>query len=169
MLVAVRSEDGSEKWRKSLGPAGSETRILSSASVSDEGNIYVITSRKADEGRPLSTLHKVDPFGYPKWSYPFPDKGFTSGSPKVTTLGNDTLIFVYVSVEVSSDIQGELFALRDDGYRAHLLDRKALGTCDFDISGRITSLEDFFEEPGIWPALFPSNLKKTMLLCLTIF
>jgi outer membrane protein assembly factor BamB len=148
MLVAVRSEDGSEKWRRSLGPVGSETRILSSASVSDEGNIYVITSHKVGEGRASSTLHKVDQFGNPKWSYTFPDNGFTSGSPKVATVRNDTLIFVYVSVDVSSDIQGHLLALRDDGYGAHLLDRKALGACHFDISGRSTSLADFFE--GTW-------------------
>ena len=148
MLVTVRSKDGSEKWRRSLRSAGSETRIISSAAVSDEGNIYVITSHKTGEGRAASTLHKVDQFGYPKWSYTFPDKGFTSGSPKVATMRNDTLIFVYVSVAVSSDIQGELFALRDDGYGAHLLDRKALGTCHFDIAGRTASLVDFFE--GTW-------------------
>ena len=86
MLVAVRSEDGSEKWRRSFGPVGSETRIVSSASVSDKGNIYVITNREVGDGRVSSTLHKVDHFGYPKWSYAFPDKGFTSGSPKVATM-----------------------------------------------------------------------------------
>jgi hypothetical protein len=57
MLVAVRAEDGSEKWRRSFGPVGSETRIVSSASVSDQGNIFVITSRKVGEGRASSTLH----------------------------------------------------------------------------------------------------------------
>jgi len=155
MLVAVRSEDGSEKWRRSFGPVGSETRIVSSASVSDVGDIYVITSRKVVEGRALSTLHKVDQFGYPKWSYTFPDHGFTSGSPKVTTMRNDTLIFVYVSVAVSSDIQGELLALRDDGYGAHLLDRKALGTCRFDIPGRTTSLVGFFEDTWQLVGTFP--------------
>jgi len=30
-----------------------------------------------------------------------------------------------------ADIQGELFALRDDGYGAQLLDRKALSMCSF--------------------------------------
>jgi len=155
MLVAVRTEDGSEKWRRSFGPVGSETRIVSSASVSDEGNIYVITSRKVGEGRAVSTLHKVDQFGYPKWSYTFPDNGFTSGSPKVATVRNDTLIFVYVSVDVSSVIQGELLALRDDGYEVHLLDRKALGTCHFDIPGRTTSLVDFFENTWHLVSTFP--------------
>ena len=155
MLVAVRSEDGSERWRRPLGPAGSESHIVSSASVSDEGNIYVITSRKVGRGRASSTLHKVDQFGYPKWSYTFPDKGFTSGSPKVVTVRNDTLIFVYVSVEVSGDLQGELLALRDDKYGAHLLDRKALGTCHFNISDRSTSLVDFFEDTWHLVSTFP--------------
>jgi outer membrane protein assembly factor BamB len=155
MLVAVRSEDGSEKWKRSFGPVGSETRIVSSASVSDEGNIYVITSRKVGEGRAVSTLHKVDQFGYPKWSYTFPDNGFTSGSPKVATVQNNTLIFVYVSVDVSSDIQGELLALRDDGYGARLLDRKALRSCHFDSSDRTTSLVDSFEDTWHLVSTFP--------------
>ena len=155
MLVAVRAEDGSEKWRRSFGPVGSETCIVSSASVSDQGNIYVITSRKVGKGRASSTLHKVDQFGYPKWSYTFPDNGFTSGSPKVATVRNDTLIFVYVSVDMGSDIQGQLLALRDDGYEAHLLDRKALGICHFDISGRTASLVDFFETTWHLVSTFP--------------
>ena len=155
MLVAVRAEDGSEKWRRSFGPVGSETCIVSSASVSDQGNIYVITSRKVGKGRASSTLHKVDQFGYPKWSYTFPDNGFTSGSPKVASVRNDTLIFVYVSVDMGSDIQGQLLALRDDGYEAHLLDRKALGICHFDISGRTASLVDFFENTWHLVSTFP--------------
>jgi len=155
MLVAVRSEDGSEKWRRSFGPVGSKTRIVSSASVSDGGNIYVITSRKVGEGRAASTLHKVDQFGYPKWSYTFPDNGFTSGSPKVATMRNDTLIFVYVSVNMDSGIQGELLALRDDGNGAHLLDRKALGICHFDISGRARNLADFFKNTWHLVSTFP--------------
>jgi outer membrane protein assembly factor BamB len=155
MLVAVRAEDGSEKWRRSFGPVGSETCIVSSASVSDQGNIYVITSRKVGKGRASSTLHKVDQFGYPKWSYTFPDNGFTSGSPKVAAVRNDTLIFVYVSVDMGSDIQGQLLALRDDGYEAHLLDRKALGICHFDISGRTASLVDFFENTWHLVSTFP--------------
>jgi outer membrane protein assembly factor BamB len=155
MLVAVRSKDGSEKWKRSFGPVGSETRIVSSASVSDEGNIYVITSREVGDGRALSTLHKVDHFGNPKWSYTFPDKGFTSGSPKVATMQNDTLIFVYVAVDVNSGIQGELFALRDDGYKAHLLDRKSLGTCHYDISDRTASIVDFWDNTWRLLSTFP--------------
>jgi len=155
MLIAIKAEDGSEKWRRSFGPVGSETRIVSSASVSDQGNIYLITIRQVGEGRASSTLHKVDQFGNPKWSYTFPDNGFTSGSPKVASVRNDTLIFVYVSVDVSSDIQGELLVLRDDGNGAYLLDRKALGVCHFDISGRTTSLTDFFEDTWHLVSTFP--------------
>ena len=155
MLVAVRSGDGSEKWKISLGSVGSETRIVSSASVSNEGYIYVITSRKVDGGRVSSTLHKVDQFGYPKWAYTFPDKGFTSGSPKVVTVGNDTFIFVYLSVDVSSNVQGELFALRDDEYGARLIDRKALGICHFDNSSHAASSVAFWEKTWQWVSAFP--------------
>ena len=155
MLVAVRAEDGSEKWRRSFGPIGSQTRIISSASVSDDGHIYVITSRKVGEERASSVLHKVDQFGYPKWSYPFPNKGFTSGSPKVATVRNDTFIFVYVSVDASRDIRGELLALRDDGYEANLLDRKALGICQFDNPDRTSSIVDFIEDTWQLVSNFP--------------
>jgi len=160
MLVAVRSKDGSEKWKRSFGPAGSETRIISSASVSDKGNIYVITSREVGDGRASSTLHKVDHFGDPKWSYTFPNKGFTSGSPKVATVRNDTLIFVYVAVDINSGFQGELFVLRDDGYKAHLLDRKSLGTCHFDISDRYTSFVDSWEDTWRLLSTFPVSFDE---------
>ena len=93
-LIAIRSEDGTEKWQRPLGAAGSSPRIVSSASVSDKGDIYVISNRASDEGRNLSTLYKVDQFGNPKWSYSFPDNGYTSGSPKVIASPDGALIFV---------------------------------------------------------------------------
>ena len=169
MLVAVKSEDGSEKWKRSLGSVDSESPIISSASVSDEGNIYVITSHKVGERRAGSTLHKVDQFGFRKWSYTFPDNGFTSGSPKVARVQNNTLIFVYVSVNLSSGIQGELLALRDDGYSVHLLGRKSLGTCSYDKPGVTSNLVDFFEETWHLTGTFPSSWMKTMSSCQTIF
>jgi len=136
-LIAINSKDGTEKWQRSLGTAGSKTHIVSAASVSDRGDIYTITSHKADDGRLRSTLHKIDQYSNPKWSYPFPDNGHTSGSPKVVTYSNDTLIFVYVSVAMVDDIQGQLIVLRDDGSQAKLIDRKSLGTCRFDYPCRI--------------------------------
>ena len=118
-------------------------------------NIYVITTRKIGEGRASSTLHKVDHFGYSKWSYTFPDNGFTTGSPKVATVQGDTLIFVYVSVEKSGTIQGELFVLRDDGYAFEMLDRKELGVCNFDISGSEMDLANFTEHTWDLVSDFP--------------
>jgi outer membrane protein assembly factor BamB len=134
-LIAIRAKDGTEKWQRSLGPADSNTRIVSSASVSDSSDIYIITNRKTEAGRFQSTLHKVDQFSNPKWSFSFPNNGYTTGSPKVITSPNGTLIFIYVSVGRVDDIQGELFVLRDDGVRAELLDNKALGACRFDSPG----------------------------------
>jgi outer membrane protein assembly factor BamB len=131
-LIALHTKDGTEKWQRLLGPADSKTMIVSSASVSDSGDIYIITNRRTDTGKNKSTLHKVDEFSNPKWSFSFPRNGYTTGSPKVISSTNGTLIFIYVSVGMVDDIQGELFVLRDDGVRAELLDNKALGTCRFD-------------------------------------
>ena len=158
MLVAIRSFDGSEKWKRQLGPADSETRIVSTASVSDQGNIYVISTRKIGQRRAASTLHKVDDSGHAKWSFTFPDNGFTTGSPKVATVLNDTLIFVYVTVEVSGSFQGELFVLRDDGYTAKVLDRKALAVCSFDASDNDRRFFDFFENTWNLISGFPVAL-----------
>ena len=141
-LIAIRTKDGTEKWQRSLGPADSNSRIVSSASVSDKGDIYIITNRKTAAGRFQSTLHKIDQFSNPKWSFSFPNNGYTTGSPKVITSAAGTLIFTYVSIGMVDDIQGELLVLRDDGTRAELLDNKALGTCRFDIPGARLNLDD---------------------------
>ena len=140
-LIAIKSEDGTQKWQRSLGADPTKNRIVCSASVSDRGDIYVITNHEAGDGNILSTLHKVDQFSNPKWSYPFPDNGYTSGSPKVISSQSGTLIFVYVSVGMPADIQGELFVLRDTGNGAQLLARKPLGVCRFDASGGRPGLE----------------------------
>ena len=134
-LIAIRSEDGTEKWRRLLGAEGSNARIVSSASVSDRGDIYVVTNRDTKDGRILSTLHKVDQYSNPKWSYSFSDNGYTTGSPKVFKTPNGTLIFIYVTIGMAENMQGELFVLRDDGAQVQLLDHKGLGACRFDFSG----------------------------------
>lgn len=144
-LIAIRSEDGTQKWQRPLGPDSSDSRIVSSASVSDKGDIYVIANHEADDGTILSTLHKVDQFGNPQWSYSFPDNGYTTGSPKVVSSQNGTHIFVYVSVGLPEDIQGELLVLRDNQYGAQLLARKPLGKCRFDASSSRPSLEDILK------------------------
>ena len=143
-LIAVRSEDGTEKWRRQLGSAGSNNRIVSSASVSDNGDIYVITNRDTEDGRIVSTLHKVDQYSNSKWSYPFPDYGYTTGSPKVFKSPTGTLIFIYLLIGMNEDMRGELFALRDDGAQAQLLDRKKLGDCRVDLSGSSSNFDTLF-------------------------
>ena len=145
MLVALRSEDGSEKWKKSLDPVGSETRIISSPSVSDQRNIYVISNRKVADGRFRSRLHKIDQFSHQRWSYTFPDNGFASGSPKVVAAQNETLVFVYLSVGMAEDSQGELFVLRDEGRRVQLADRKSLANCRYSPSDSGSGPDDLFD------------------------
>jgi outer membrane protein assembly factor BamB len=144
-LIAIKSEDGTQKWQRSLGADPSKNRIVCSASVSDKGDIYVITNHEADDGNILSTLHKVDEFSNLQWSYSFPENGYTTGSPKVISSQKGTHIFVYVSVGMPEDIQGELFVLRDNGYGAQLLDRKPLGMCHFDAPGSRPGIEDILQ------------------------
>jgi outer membrane protein assembly factor BamB len=145
ILVAIRSEDGVEKWKRSLGAADSGNRIISSPCVSDKGDIFVITSRKDGDGQFQSILHKVNQFGLLKWSYPIPENGFTTGSPKVITTPAGTLIFAYLTVGTFEDIQSELFVLRDDGNRAQLIARQALASCRYSASDNGQSLDDAFD------------------------
>ena len=149
MLLALRSEDGSEKWVLDLGDAGSETRIISSPSVSDERNVYVISNRKTGDNKLKSTLHKIDQFRNRKWSYSFPDNGFATGSPKVMATLKETLIFVYLSVDTVENVQGALFVLRDEGNQVQLVDRKRLGTCRYDLPESAAGpgdLDRFYED-----------------------
>jgi outer membrane protein assembly factor BamB len=163
-LIAIRTEDGTEKWQRKLGAAESKNRIVSSASVSDKSDIYIITNRKTDAGRMHSTLHKVDQFGNLKWSYSLPDNGYTTGSPKVITSSSGSLIFMYVSVGMVDDIQGELFVLRDAGAQAELLDNKTLGTCRFDtpdarqnFDGVMSTLDQTWDLIGDFPVKFDAG------------
>ena len=164
MLVALKSQDGSEKWIRSFGAEDSGGPIVSTASVSDDGQIYVITSRKVDKKTALSTLHKLDSFGYLKWSYTFPDNGFTFGSPKAVRAQNHTLIFVYVSVDGGSGIQGELFVLRDDGFGAHLLDRNSLGTCNYENPVNTEDLIDYYEKTWRLISAFPVEFDEEKIV-----
>jgi len=145
VLLALKSEDGKEKWKKTLAAAGSETRIISSPSVSDQRNIYVISSRKVGDRLFESTLHKIDQFSNQKWSFTFPDNGFGGGSPKVMTTRNETLIFVYLVVGMDEEPRGDLFVLRDVGSRVELVDRQSLATCRYDPSGSGSNLNEFLD------------------------
>ena len=135
-LIAIKSKDGTEKWQRVLGAAGSRSSIVSSASVSDKGDVYIIANRVSADGRNQSTLHKVDQFGKPVWSYSFPDNGYTTGSPKVVSSPAGILVFVYVNVGMVDDVRGELYVLQDKGMRHELLDHKTLGDCRFEGNDR---------------------------------
>ena len=141
-LIAIKTADGTQKWQRRLGGGDPKFRIFSSASVSDKGDVYIIANYRSDDDRFQSSLHKVDQNGKPKWSFAFPDNGYTTGSPKVLTTVNGTFIFIYLSVGLVDDIQGELFVMRDDDSQVSLLDRKALGTCRFDEPARQAYFDD---------------------------
>jgi outer membrane protein assembly factor BamB len=160
VLLALRSEDGSEKWKKSLAEAGSGSRIISSPSVSDQRNIYVISSRKVGDRLFESTLHKIDQFGNQRWSFTFPDNGFGGGSPKVMTIQNETLIFVYLVVGMDEEPRGDLFALRDEGGRVELVDRQFLATCRYDPSdsgSNLNELLDYYADTWDLVGSFPPD------------
>ena len=91
-------------------------------------------------------------------------RSYTTGSPKVITSAGVILIFVYVSVGMVDDIQGELFVLRDAGVRAELLDNKALGTCRFDTAddrenfdGVMSTLDQTWDLTGGFPVKFDAG------------
>ncbi|MEJ2100020.1 MAG: PQQ-binding-like beta-propeller repeat protein [Desulfobacterales bacterium] len=142
-LVAINSEDGTERWHRSLSRDEKMPKIVSSPAVSPKGNnIYVVGNLALAVGRYRSVLYKVDEFGSLRWSFAFADEGFTCSSPKVLQWGADTLIFIYVNVIIGGAPQGQLFVLRDDGQSADLIDRKAIGNCQWGSAEQPTLPED---------------------------
>jgi outer membrane protein assembly factor BamB len=144
-LVAIDSEDGNERWRRSFASNDKIVHIVSTPAVSRKGDVYVITHHPLDNGRSKSVLHKVDEFSKIRWSFAFADNGFTTGSPKILKWGEDTLIFVYVTVVVDDDPQGALLVLRDNGKTVDLLDRKALGRCKWGSAEQRANSQDVFD------------------------
>jgi outer membrane protein assembly factor BamB len=150
-LVALNSENGTERWRRSFAPQDKIFKIVSSPAVSSKGDIYVITNEGVAGGRPRSLLHKLEEFGNVRWSFSFGDDGFTSGSPKILKRGQDTLIFIYVNVVIGGEPQAELFVLRDNGKTVDLLDRKALGSCQWGSTEQPTRVQDVFNSfTAVW-------------------
>ena len=149
-LIAIDTTDGSQKWKRDVGN-GQGARIVSSPAVSDKRDIYVISNRQGNDGLDRSTLHKFDEFSILRWSYTFPDGGFTSASPKVLNTVGQAFIFVYVAVGGIANPQGELFVLQDDDFRPVLLDRKKLGACRYapgsgDLFEYFNQARDFVSE-----------------------
>lgn len=152
-FVAVNAEDGSEKWNLFFGSLAGG--IISSPAVSENGDIYFITNNEPDVGRPSSFLHKADEFGNLNWSfYEFPDNGVTFSSPKLLQVGDETLIFVYVTFPG----KGELFVLRDAENAPELVDRKALGACGLTGGGGVFDfLKDIWDIFTDFPLHFSSG------------
>ena len=163
-LVALNSNDGTERWRRSFAPQDKIFKIVSSPAVSTKGDIYVITNQQVAGGRHRSTLHKLEEFGNLNWSFSFGDDGFTSGSPKILKSGQNTFIFIYVNVVIGGEPQAELFVLRDNGKTADLLDRKALGSCQWDSTEQPTHPQDVFNSfAAVWDFIstFPLDLSDS--------
>ncbi|MGD8668319.1 MAG: PQQ-binding-like beta-propeller repeat protein [Desulfobacterales bacterium] len=152
-LVALNSEDGNERWRRSFDSDTKSTAIISTPAISTSGNIYIIANQRDADGRIRSVLHKVDEFSRISWSYTISDDGFTSGAPKILVWGQDTLVFIYATLFVDGNPQGALLVLHDRGKEVELLDRGSLGTCQWgstelparkeDVVNALTALWDF--------------------------
>jgi hypothetical protein len=61
-LVAIDSEDGNERWRRSFASNDKIAHIVSTPAVSRNGDVYVITLHPLANRRFRSVLHKVDEF-----------------------------------------------------------------------------------------------------------
>jgi outer membrane protein assembly factor BamB len=160
-LVAIDSEDGSERWRRSFASGDKMVHIVSAPAVSRNGDVYVITHHPSANRWPRSVLHKVDESSKIRWSFAFADNGFTTGSPKVLQQGEDTLIFAYVTVVVDDDPQGALLVLRDNGNTAELIDRKELGHCKWGSAEQRASRKDVFESFSAVEKFISNNLAET--------
>jgi outer membrane protein assembly factor BamB len=144
-LVAIDSKDGNERWRRSFASSDKIAHIVSTPAVSSNGDVYVITHHPSANRLSRSVLHKVDEFGKIRWSLAFADNGLTTSSPKILKWGEDTLIFVYVTVVLDDDPQGTLFVLRDNGKTVDVLDRKALGECQWGSAEQRADRQDVFD------------------------
>jgi outer membrane protein assembly factor BamB len=144
-LVAINSEDGTERWRRSFATGDKIGHIASTPAVSSNGNVYVISSQRLANRRFRSALHKVDGSSKIRWSFAFADDGFTSGAPKILNWGGDTLIFIYLTAVVDDEPQGELLVLRDNGKTVDVLDRRALGRCNWGSADQRASSQDVFD------------------------
>jgi outer membrane protein assembly factor BamB len=160
-LVAIDSDDGNERWRRSFVSKAEIAHIVSTPAVSRNGDIYVITLHPLANRRFKSVLHKVDEFSKIRWSYEFADDGFTSGAPRILKWGEDTLIFVYLTTVVDNDPQGALLVLRDSGKTVDLLDRKALGRCMWGSAEQRASRQDVFDSFSAVEEFISANPAET--------
>lgn len=160
-LVAV-NPDGSERWRSAF-PG---TRILSSPAVAAAGEIYVVTSRKAEDGTVSSSLSRVEADGSRTWTTGFPEGGITTASPKLWSFEQRT----HVLVQVLNKSAAELVIVQDDGAILH---RHDVDICpppgadlwpDFfeDIAGFLSDIWDVFSE-------IPSDFDPAALDIPTVF
>ena len=129
-LVAVDAVEGRVLWRLSLDGPSEKARVTSTPALGPDGDIVIAATRELDGGRLQTTLYKVDPKGRLRWSYAFPDQGFSTGSPKVFVHDRQTLVVAgAIVLAAQQGVRSELLVLRDLGQRVELLTRKPLGDC----------------------------------------
>jgi outer membrane protein assembly factor BamB len=125
-LIALSPNDGSIKWTVSFP---GET-IMSSPATDTDGNIYIVSTREMDDDNFNSTLQSVDPNGNRRWSFSFPNNGWTTSSPK--TWGSYVFIYAILDLNPIPDLrnlQGALLILSQTGDLVH----EEIGNCRLDI------------------------------------
>jgi outer membrane protein assembly factor BamB len=127
-LVAIDAETGTVLWRSTLGESKAPGRIVSAPAAVDDG-VLVITTVAPEPGRLQSTLHKVDRQGLSRWSFAFPDGGFSTGAPKAMRVAGKALVVFGATVATPGRLRSELLVVRDAGSFGELLDRGSLGDC----------------------------------------
>jgi outer membrane protein assembly factor BamB len=151
-LVALDSATGFLRWKLTLGFPGATRSIVTTPTVGDDGGVVAMSVAELPDGRLQSSLHKVDREGNLQWSYPFPDGGFSTGSPKAFTFNGRSLVVALVTIDSTEAPYSELFVLRDAGAGGELLSRKTLAQCP--AGGRFHS-----SSPKSWQLLstFPAK------------
>ncbi len=147
-LVALDVDTGRALWQRRFHAPGGNGRIVSAPAAVEDG-VLVIATVALESGNLQSTLHKVDRQGVLRWSFPFPDGGFSTGAPKAIRIGSQTLVVLGATVAGPERLRPEVLVLHDAGGRGELLDRGSLGECP--VSGGLESI--LSEIHGVWSRL----------------
>jgi len=131
-LVALDAADGGLLWQTAFGSGAGRSSIVSSPSVAPDGGVVVVVTTELPGGGLRSTLHKTDRSGERRWSFPFPDAGFSLGSPRALAFASNDLVLAVGLTERPQGLRSALLVIRDAGHEASLLDLKDMGECRAD-------------------------------------
>lgn len=142
-IIAV-NPDGTEAWR-----ATTPFLIFSAPAVADDGTIYAIGTSFIPDVEPgdnkfRATLITLAPDGTVLDLSIVPDQGFTAGSPKVWSSGDENYVFLHANTRLQTlpSHANALFVFDRDG---DLLAQEDLG-CTLPVTGSGPSILDLLED-----------------------